>query len=156
MNRLIMQTASPKSNPKNRRWARRFALQALYQWEVSKSDINFIETQFLDDDNVGKVDWEYFKQILHGVPVHIEQIDKYIKRYINRKLSEVDPVELSALRVATYELMERPDVPYRVILNEALELTKSFGATEGHKFVNGILDKIAKEVRNGEVTQFHG
>jgi transcription antitermination protein NusB len=146
-----MEPSSSKSNPKHRRWARRFALQALYQWEVSKPDVSFIEKQFLSDENVMRVDWEYFKQILHGVPMHIEEIDKHIKRYINRKLPDVDPVELSTLRVATYELLYRSDVPYRVILNEALELSKNFGATEGHKFVNGILDKVAREVRHTEI-----
>jgi N utilization substance protein B len=150
-----MSTISQTSTPKKRRWARRFALQGLYQWELSKSEISAIEAQFIDDENANKVDWEYFREIIYAMPNQINEIDGYINRYISRKITKVDPVELSVLRVATYELLKRQDVPYRVILNEALELTKSFGATEGHKFVNGILDKIAREVRTAEMTKNH-
>ena len=142
-----MPKKSQHSDPKKRRWSRQFALQSLYQWEISKTTVDAIEAQFLNDENASQVDWEDYSEILHAVPSSIDEIDKHIKRYIARKLEDIDPIELTILRVATYELLHRLDVPHRVILNEALELAKSFGATDGHKFVNGILDKIAREVR---------
>ena len=138
-------------NLRNRRWARRFALQALYQWEVTRQPMTDIENQFKDDKDIDRVDPEYFKDVLHGVVEQHDVIEVYIKRYIDRPLTELDPVELSILRLGIYELLKRPDVPYRVILNEGLELGKMFGATDGYKFVNGILDKVAREIRRHEI-----
>jgi len=146
-----MQEPIKKNTAKSRRWARRFGLQALYQWSVSGQAISEIELQFLQDPNVDKVDLIYFKEILHGVPQQLNNIEIYLKRYIDRSLGEIDPVELAILRIAIFELLTRPDVPYRVVLNEALELGKAFGATDGYKFVNGILDKVAREVRHVEI-----
>lgn len=136
-----------KSDPKARRWARRFALQAVYQWQLSHNELSFIEAQFLKDDNIQRVDFPYFKDIFYGIAKNIEEINAIIAPHLDRPIEQIDPVELAIMRVAVYELLKRPDVPYRVAINEALELAKSFGATEGHKFVNGILDKVAKEIR---------
>ncbi len=138
--------------PERRRQARQTVMQALYQWEINKSDMDVIEHQFVQHEHFQKVDADYFKEILHGVGLEIDLIDSYIKRYIDRDISELDPVELTVARVAVYEFLKRPDVPYRVILNEALESAKKFGAQEGHKFINGILDKIAREIRRTEVS----
>jgi N utilization substance protein B len=138
------------SFPVRRRLARQMVLQALYQWEISKSDCSAIEKQFEQEIEFQKVDGEYFREILKGVVSDLENIDSYIKRYIDRPLSKLDPVELSIARIAVYEFLKRLDVPYRVILNEALESTKTFGAQEGHKFVNGVLDKVAREIRHRE------
>lgn len=143
------------TTPSQRRWARRFSLQALYQWQLSGNSPEFIESQFINNENVTKVDFNYFKEILYGVPQHHNEIDELIKAHLDRPFVETDPVELTILRVATYELLKRLDVPYRVILNEALELTKNFGATDGHKFVNGILDKIAQKLRAAEFSSRH-
>lgn len=140
--------------PERRRQARQTAMQALYQWEINKSDIALIENQFIQREHFQSVDAEYFKEILHGVVLEIDNIDSYIKRYIDRDITELDPVELTVARVAVYEFLKRPDVPYKVILNEALESAKKFGAQEGHKFINGILDKIAREVRRGEIKPY--
>jgi N utilization substance protein B len=139
------------SFPARRRHARQTVMQALYQWEINKSDISTIEKQFESKEHFQTVDAEYFKEILHGVILELEVIDHYIKRYIDRDISELDPVELTVARVAVYEFLKRLDVPYKVVLNEALESAKKFGAQEGHKFINGILDKIAREVRHTEI-----
>ncbi len=139
-------------NPRNRRWARRLCLQALYQWEITHHDIREIEANSLQDENIERVDVEYFKALLQGVGENLDSIQTYIKRYIDRPVSEIDPIEISILRMAVFELLQRPDVPYKVVLNEALELGKAFGATDGYKFVNGILDKVAREVRRDEAS----
>lgn len=133
-----------KSFAQKRRQSRLSAMQALYQWEMTKHDRSFLEKQFEED--------EYFKEILYGVMDAQETIDGYIKRYIDRPFEELDPVELSIARVATFELLKKIDVPYKVVLNEALELAKKYGAQEGHKFVNGVLDKIAREIRHHEAS----
>jgi len=137
-------------SPTGRRWARRFALQALYQWELSPQPISDIEERFMQDENRDRADLEYFKNILHSIVDNQEVIQTYIKRYADRPLAEIDPIELSILRIAISELLYRPDVPYKVVLNEALELGKLFGATDGYKFVNGLLDKSAREIRREE------
>ncbi|HEV2614890.1 MAG TPA: transcription antitermination factor NusB [Gammaproteobacteria bacterium] len=149
-----MTTVKPFSaNPRNRRWARRFCMQALYQWEITHADMSTIEAQFLQDENLDRVDLAYFKELLSGVVEQLDLIQSYIKRYVDRQVSEIDPIELSILRLSIYELLKRPDVPYKVVVNEALELAKAFGATDGYKFVNGILDKVAREVRRDEISQ---
>ncbi|MDX2164333.1 MAG: transcription antitermination factor NusB [Gammaproteobacteria bacterium] len=140
-------------NPRDRRWARRLCLQALYQWEITHHDIREIELNSLQDDNIERVDVEYFKALLIGVVDNLDSIHSYIKRYIDRPIAEIDPIEISILRMSVYELLQRLDVPYKVVLNEALELGKAFGATDGYKFVNGILDKVAREVRRDEAAK---
>jgi transcription antitermination protein NusB len=137
--------------PAARRKARKFALQAIYQWQLSGNDLNDIEQQFIDDNDFSKVDSDYFRELLFQVVAHVEEIDEMILPKLDRKFSEINPVEKSVLRLSSYELMKRIDVPYRVVINEALELAKTFGATDGHKYVNGILDKVARETRSAEM-----
>ncbi len=131
--------------------ARTYALQAMYQWQVAGAPIMDIEKEFLIEHIDKKIDMAYFKELIHGIPTQLDEIDGAIKPYLKRSMSDIDPVELAVLRVATYELLKRPDVPYRVIINEALQLTKKFGSVEGYRFVNGILDKIAKANRGVEI-----
>ena len=131
--------------------ARRYALQAMYQWQVAGAAIADIEQEFLLKHIDKKVDMAYFKELIYAIPTQLDEIDGAIKPYLKRSMSAIDPVELAVLRIATYELLKRPDVPYRVIINEALQLTKKFGSVEGYKFVNGILDKIAKANRSVEI-----
>lgn len=131
--------------------ARHYALQAMYQWQMTDTSITTIETEFLQMHVEKKIDLAYFKELIHGIPNEKEEIDNAIKPFLNRSMRDIDPVELSVLRLATYELMKRPDIPYRVIINEALELTKKFGSVEGYKFINGVLDKIAKQIRATEI-----
>ncbi|HTM64320.1 MAG TPA: transcription antitermination factor NusB [Gammaproteobacteria bacterium] len=134
-----------------RHTARHYAVQAMYQWQIAGASINDIEQEFLSEHIDKKIDMPYFKELIHGIPENKEEIDNAIKPFLNRSMSDIDPVELAVLRLATYELLKRPDIPYRVIINEALQLTKKFGSVEGYKFVNGILDRIAKTHREVEV-----
>ena len=138
-------------NPIARRNARRYALQALYQWHMTKANMHDIEAEFLRYHIDKKLDKDYFHELIHHIPGEQQAIDQEMQPFLGRPLNELDPIELAVLRVATYELMKRPDVPYRVIINEALELTKKFGSVEGHKFVNGVLDRIAKQIRTVEI-----
>lgn len=134
-------------NPVARHNARRYALQAMYQWQLAGTTVKDIENEFLHYRIDKKLDLDYFKELIHGVPKYRHEIDQEMQPFLGRPIHEIDPVELAVLRLATYELLKRLDVPYRVIINEALELTKKFGSIEGHKFVNGILDRVAKKSR---------
>ena len=133
-----------------RRRARSFAMQSLYQWHMARQPLNEIEAQFYVDNDFSKVDTEYFKAILHGVPARITEIDEAFSPLLDRPLKELDPVELSILRLSTFEFLDRIDIPYRVVINEGVELAKTFGATDGHKFINGILDRLAPKLRQAE------
>jgi len=139
-------------NPVARHNARRYALQAMYQWQIAGASLADIEAEFLTYHIDKKLDLSYFKELVHGIPKHQHEIDQAIQPFLGRSMHEIDPIELAVLRLATYELIKRPDVPYRVIINEALELTKKFGSIEGHKFVNGVLDRVARKNRQDEVT----
>ena len=138
-------------NPSARRRARQLALQALYQWQMAKSPLNQIEAQFRTDNDFSKVDGNYFGAIIHGVPSQANQLDETMAAVLDRPLDQLDPVELSALRIGCFELMNRKDVPYRVVINEAIELVKRFGAQDSHRYINGILDKLAPRLRSEEV-----
>ncbi len=131
--------------------ARRSAVQALYQWQMAGENIAEIHDQFLVEREMAKVDLEYFKELLHGVAGQLEVLDQQIKPFLDRDINSVDPVERAILRMGTFELMFRPDVPYRVVINEALESAKMFGADQGHKYVNGVLDKVAQQTRQLEI-----
>lgn|SRR5690554_885376 len=131
--------------------ARWFAVQALYQWQLSGQNLHEIEQQFLDGKEIGKCDVEYFSELLHQIPAHLDEIDAHLRPFLDRPIEEVDPVERAILRIGAYEFQFRPDVPYRVVINEAVELAKTFGAEQGHKYVNGVLDKVAKELRAVEM-----
>jgi N utilization substance protein B len=130
--------------------ARRRALQALYAWQISGSHMNAVIEQFRHEQDMEVADLEYFEDLLHGVERHVEVIDDALKPYVDREVGQIDPIERAALRLATYELKYRPDVPYRVIINEAIEVTKRFGADHGHSYVNGVLDKLAAVLRTTE------
>lgn len=138
-------------NPIARHNARRYALQAMYQWQLANTCIDDIENEFLRYHIDKKLDLVYFKELIHGIPKHKHEIDQEMTLFLGRPLHEIDPVELAILRLAIYELIKRPDVPYRVIINEALELAKKFGSIEGYKFVNGVLDRVAKKNRVTEI-----
>jgi N utilization substance protein B len=142
---------SGRPNPGARRKARHFAMQALYQWEMAGADLNKIEVEFLTDNDMTHVDTEYFRDILRGVPKDLDQLDEMLEPCLSRGIHEVTPVEKAILRLAAYELVHRIDVPYRVVINESVELSKKFGATESHKFINGALDQLAQQVRVVEI-----
>jgi N utilization substance protein B len=135
-----------------RRKARHYAMQALYQWKMTKAPINSIETEFHVDNDFRQVDVDYFNAILHEVPANLDVIDEAIEHCItDREIKDINPVEFSLLRMAVYELKERIDTPYKVVINEAVSLAKKFGAEDSHKFVNAVLDKAAKDFRAIEV-----
>lgn len=136
--------------PSFRHQARIYALQALYQWQLSGNDINSVEKDFLTDYNFKKTDVDYFRKIIFGVEKNCTEIDQNITPYLDRSIEELTPTELVILRLSTFELMHCLDVPYKVVINEAIELGKAFGATEAHKFVNGVLDKSARKIRVAE------
>jgi transcription antitermination protein NusB len=130
--------------------ARRRALQALYAWQIGGSRMNAVIDQFRHEQDMEVADLEYFEDLLNGVERNVAAIDEAIKPYVDRDVEQIDPIERAALRLATYELKYRPDVPYRVIINEAIEVTKRFGADHGHSYVNGVLDKLASTLRATE------
>jgi N utilization substance protein B len=130
--------------------ARRRALQALYAWQLSGSHMNAVIEQFRHEQDMEVADLEYFEDLLHGVERNIDAIDISLKPFVDRDVGQIDPIERAALRLAAYELKYRPDVPYRVIINEAIEVTKRFGADHGHSYVNGVLDKLAGTLRTTE------
>jgi N utilization substance protein B len=127
--------------------ARRRALQAVYAWQMSGSKMTSVIEQFRHEQDMEVADLEYFEDLLRGVEEHVQALDEALKPYIDREVEQIDPVERAALRLAAYELKYRPDVPYRVIINEAIEVTKRFGADHGHSYVNGVLDKLAAQLR---------
>jgi N utilization substance protein B len=143
-----------KHNPHaaKRHKARHYALQALYQWHMADAALNEIEAEFHADYDFSKVDADYFHTLLHEVPANLDLIEENYAGYmVERSLEELDPIERALLRLATYELMERLDVPYKVVINEAVSLARKFGATDSHKFVNGVLDQAARKLRALEV-----
>jgi len=139
-----------KSLPGKRAWARRCAAQALYQWQLTGQEPAGIASQFLADQDLGKADPDYFRELVTRVPAHVEQIDDALTPFLDRPMPQVDPVERAILRLAGYELTQRPDIAGRVIINEAVELAKVFGAEQGHRFINGVLDRVARATRPAE------
>lgn len=131
--------------------ARRLAMQAIYQWQMTGDDVSIIEKQFAEENGMKSVDVSYFSELLYGSTGDTAVIDKLLEKYMDRVISSVDPVERAILRLACYEFLKRLDVPYRVIINEAVTLTKKFCAVQSHTFVNAVLDKVAHEIRTAEM-----
>ncbi len=138
---------TPAMSPAARHKARIAALQALYQWTMTHDSPTEIVGQFLMHTSAKKMDRAYFEEIFHGVLHFRDELEKTFAPFlIDRTLSELDPIELNILRLSVFELLKKPDIPYRVVINEGLLLTKTFGASEGYKFVNGVLDKVARKL----------
>ena len=135
-----------------RRKARHYALQALYQWHMASAPPTDIEAEFRTDYDFSVVDLEYFQALVRGVPAMAGELDSLYGPLLDRALTELDPIERSLLRMGTFELRERIDVPYRVVINEAVALAKKFGAADSYKYVNGVLDKLAAQLRGPEVS----
>ena len=144
-------TASKKSVAKARGKSRRFAMQAIYQWQMTGDSITDIKQQFFDANNFSVIDADYFSELVSGVVSSISELDPLLEKYMARTVESVDPVERSILRLAAYEFIHRLDVPYRVVLDEAINVTREYCAENSHTFVNAVLDKVAKEVRKIEV-----
>ena len=136
--------------------ARRYAMQALYQWDLSGSDLPLIRRQFLENEDFSRADKSYFLALLSDLPAQADVVDGTMAEYIDRPLEQLDPVERAILRIAVFELLTQADIPYRVVINEAVQLAKKFGAEQGHAFVNGVLDKAARELRSIEYRKAGG
>jgi len=139
------------SKPKMRQKARRLLTQALYSWDVGGTDLVSIEAEFHTDNNMATVDTELFHEVLHGVPKNLTEIDGAYQPHLDRKEDQLDPVSRAILRLSTYEMIFRIDVPYKVVINEGVNLAKTFGPTDAFKYINGILDRVAVEKRAIEV-----
>ena len=126
-------------------------VQALYQWELTGQLSAGIEDSFLNDWSLEGVDQEYFKQLVQGILKYTAELDRVLEKCLDRDLASVDPIERTVLRIGTYELQFRPEIPVRVVLNEAIELARVFGAEEGYRFVNGVLDRCQKLCRGSEL-----
>ena len=131
--------------------ARKCAVQALYQWQMTGENLAAIEQQFIEEQRLKNAQRSYFNELVHGVPKQLDKIDQVLAEFVDRPVEKIDPVERAVLRVSVYELLNRLEMPYRVILNEGINLAKCFGAEGSHKYINGILDKIAMQNRPVEV-----
>ncbi len=138
-------------DPVQRSRSRRRALQAVYAWQMSGGDANGVIAQFAHEQANEVADLAYFDDLVRGVIAHVRELDAALVGYIDRTVEEVDQIERAALRIAAYELLHRPDVPYRVVINEAIDSTKRFGSEHGHTYVNGVLDHAAADWRAVEV-----
>lgn len=134
-----------------RRKARHYGMQALYQWRMAGAALNVIEAEFLDEYDFAHVDLEFFQALLHGVPACVDELDAELAPLLDRSIDDLDPIEHTLLRMGLYELKHRIDVPYKVVINEEVALAKKFGATDGHKYINGVLDKAARLIRKVEI-----
>jgi N utilization substance protein B len=136
-----------------RRQSRRLAMQALYQWQMTGHNVQDVLKQFLTTQDVSRADLDYFKELLTSIPGMVDKLDAALEPFMERRMEEVDPVERAILRLSAYELISRPDIPYKVVINEAIDLTKKFGADQAHRFVNGVLDQAVKDLRKLETAQ---
>ena len=137
-------------DPVARSRARRRALQAVYAWQVSGGNAQQVIAQFAHEQAHEVADLEYFEDLVRGVVKHVGELDVALAGFVDREVEQVDQIERAALRIAAYELLHRPDVPYRVVINEAIDTTKRFGSEHGHTYVNGVLDHAAAAWRAPE------
>lgn len=135
---------------KKRKHARDKVLQALYQWQLSGDDLDWIRDFYLQEQGVASGDQEYFLELLYKIPSAVNDLDDRFRKYISQFEDHVDPIETNILRIATYEFQHHLEIPYKVVINEAVNLAKSYGADDSHKFVNGVLDPLSREMRELE------
>ena len=140
-------------DPAARSRARRRALQAIYAWQLSGQPIAKVIEQFRDEQDMEIADLTYFEDLVRGIDKHRDELDAELRKFLDREIAQVDPIERGVLRIAAYEMLHRPDIPYRVVINEAIETTKRFGADHGHTYINGVLDKAAATWRAAEVAE---
>jgi len=140
--------SAPKST---RRRSREVALQGLYEWLLSGAEVGVIDAHMREQEGFDKCDSAHFDALLHGCIAEAADLDTVLARHVDRKTTELSPIEHAVLMIGAYELKHCVDVPYKVAINEAVELAKSFGGTDGHKYVNGVLDKTAADLRAVEV-----
>ncbi|OGI40265.1 MAG: hypothetical protein A2140_02955 [Candidatus Muproteobacteria bacterium RBG_16_62_13] len=148
---MVEGARAEKANLGPRHRARQAAVQAIYQWQLTEQSPDRIEEHFILDHEMRDVDMDYFHHLVLEIPLHHSELDDHIAPHLDRNLADVDPVERAILRLGAFEFEFHPEIPYRVILNEAVELAKTFGAEHGHKYVNAILDKVAAKLRAAEI-----
>ena len=142
---------SARPNPtRARSYARRCVMQALYQWQLTEQSFSEILAQFIERDEYKTIDTEYFHALLSGTIDQHRMLTERIGEYADRPWEQMDPIERAVLLLGMYELLNRLDIPYRVVVNEAVELTKQFGATDGYKYINALLDRAARDIRSAE------
>ena len=144
-------SARKVSRNQSRRFARQRALQALYQWDCGDVDASDVLRQFKAHQDLNNVDTEHFEQLFRGVALSVDEVDALLEPALDRPIAELDPIERSVLRLDACELRDVLNTPARVVINEAVELTKRFGADQGHKYVNGVIDKVALSLRTTEM-----
>jgi N utilization substance protein B len=150
------QPAEKPAKPKSaRRRSREIALQGLYEWLVSGTDAGVIDAHMREQEGFDKADRAHYDALLHGCITEASDLDAVLAKFVDRKTTELSPVEHAVLMIGAYELKHCLDIPYKVAINEAVELAKSFGGTDGHKYVNGVLDKTAGDLRPVEVQASH-
>lgn len=140
-----------KQSIKGNRRARKLALQALYQWQLSGADLHEIEAQFRVMNDMKKISDDYFCRLLYGIPANLVQLEEALLPFLDRPIQGLNPIELTTLRIGAYELFHCPEIPYRVVLDESISLTKTFGSQDGFRYVNGVLNNLAKQTRAIEV-----
>lgn len=139
--------ANPQKNRTPRHRAREFALQGIYQWLLNNKDVNIIEAHIREAHTFNKADAIHFNLLLHGTIHAVKELHASLALLIDRSISELSPIEHAILLIGAFELKNHLEIPYKVIINEAVELTKSFGGTDGHKYINGVLDRLSLTVR---------
>ena len=126
-------------------------VQALYQWQLAGASIASIEAQYMAENGMAKADSAFFRELLHEIPAKLDELDAAYREFLDRDPQALDPISLAVLRIATYELLHRADVPYRVVINESINLAKTFGPTDAYKYINGIVDRVAARARRIEI-----
>ena len=149
----MTRTQESPARRSSRRRSREFALQGLYQWQLAGTDAATIELQLAAVQGFDKADRAFFSALLAGVIRETQRLEQSLQPYLDRRFAELSPIERAILLIAAYELANQPDVPYKVVINEAVELAKSYGGTDGFKYVNGVLDKLAVDARPLEITR---
>jgi transcription antitermination protein NusB len=139
---------------KARRLARRLALQVLYQWLMSGEDLVTIQAQTLAFNAIDKVDVDYFNRLISGIQVQLNEVEAAFSVFLDRPLQQLNPIEHTILRMSAYELLYMPEIPYKIVLDESINLARTFGAEEGHRYVNGVLHHLAQKVRAVEIEAF--
>lgn len=147
---MSLKPASP-TTPSARRKAREMLMQSLYQWDLAGQDIHTIESQFYAENNMDKVDRDYYHDLLHQIPATLTETDERYAPLLDRRLDELDPISRSILRIGSFEMAERIDVPFKVVINEAVNLAKKYGPEDSQKFVNAVMDKLAPRHRKAEL-----
>ena len=146
-------SAKPARTGRNRRASRELVLKGIYRSFLNQSDLRLIRRELADDPDFDRADEDYFRQLLEGVSDNIVSLDERLAEFIDRPIAELSPIEHAILCISAYELIHDPSIPYRVAINEGVELAKRYGGTDGHKYVNGVLDKLAAQARPHEISR---